>query len=75
MTTGMALAEKIGHEDAQTACLALGLSLRWTRQAAAFALFEKSLTVQQVKERLGLPRTTAYRFYHAWQRSKRMFVK
>ena len=71
MTTGLALAQKIGVDDAQAACLTLGLSIRWTRRAAAFSLFDANLTVQQVKERLGLPRTTVYRYQKEWLKNKK----
>jgi len=70
VTTGMALVEKIGHEDAQTACLMLGLSTRWVRRSQAFSLFDAKLTVIQVKERMGLSKSTAYYFHEEWKRIK-----
>ena len=75
MDTGLALAEKIGNDHAQTVCLTLGLSTRWMRRSRAFELFSANLTVKQVQERMSLPKSTAYFFHSEWQQSKRTPAK
>jgi hypothetical protein len=71
MTTGLALAEKIGPDDALRACQVLGLSTRWLRRSHAFRMFDSGYSVQRVHVETHIPKRSCYRYFIEWRAMNR----